>query len=174
MQRLKQQIEVQIADPELHAHQLLTQGLREEAKVLLAQAAQDDSYNMTARWQLAMLTTQDENWAVAAEYLAEITKFDRTASDPNVWMQLGEIREKMGQADQALEAYTVASDRAGAFTFDNFWLHTRLKDTFAELDCSECPQLVEQEQTWLDDYDQVQKERGLGPGGESGGTFTID
>jgi parvulin-like peptidyl-prolyl isomerase len=167
--KLKEGAQIQILDPGLRAMQALQQGRQEEAQTLLAQAAQEDPTDLASRWQLAQMMIRAQNWAPAINYLEEITKQESGASDPQVWLALGDAYEKAGQAKEALDAYTSASDRAGATNFSNMMIHTQLKQKFTELKHDD---LVKQEEKWLADFQEQQKKQG-GPAGLPGGTFTI-
>lgn len=169
--KLKEGAQIQVLDPGMRAMQALQQGRQEEAQTLLAQAAQEDPTDLASRWELAQMMMQAQNWAPAIKYLEEITKQEGGASDPRVWLTLGEAYEKAGQQKDAIDAYKSASDRAGAIDFSNMMIHTQLKQKFTELKQQE---LAKQEEAWLADYQEEQKKKGGPEGmGMPGGTFTI-
>ena len=169
MASLKEKTKVEILDPELRGLTALQEGSLEDAKTLLTQAAQDDPDNATARLTLAQILMQEQNWPVASQYLEELSKTERAASDPSVWMALGQVREKQGQTDAAIEAYTAASDRAAAPEMENFGLHMALKSKFQAFGKTD---LVRQEDAWVADFKEVQQER-AGSGQPSGGTIQM-
>ncbi|HEY3397339.1 MAG TPA: peptidylprolyl isomerase [Armatimonadota bacterium] len=155
--KLKDGGQIQIIDAELRAHQTLEQGDLEGTQTLLAQAAQDDPQNAAVRWMLANLAMEKQNWPVAIQYLDQASKLEHAASDPSIWMMLGEAQEKAGDKAKALEAYMQASDRAGAPSFPNMSMHTQLKTKFKDLGRAD---LIKQETDWLADFQKTQKEKG--------------
>ncbi len=173
--RLKQEAKIEIISPALRAQQALQQGQKEEGQTLLVAAAQEDPYDVGSRWQLAQMMIQAQNWTPAVKYLEEITKTAESASDATVWLALAEAYEKNGQKEEAQGAYTSASDRAGAYDYQNMMIHEQLKKKFQELNKDD---LVAQEDQWIAEFEEAQKERaaegGLGGlGGIPGGTFQI-
>ncbi|NLO74651.1 MAG: hypothetical protein GX100_11175 [candidate division WS1 bacterium] len=164
LSRLKAEAKIEILDPELLAQEAAGRGQMEIAEQLLAQAAKEDPLNMTARWALGQLAAQKENWAVAIQWMEEVAKNERTASDPSVWLTLAEFQTEAGEKEAALESYKTASDRASTPDISNYMVHMRLKQKFEEL---KQPELVKQEDKWIADFNEQQKEQG-GPGGPGG------
>jgi parvulin-like peptidyl-prolyl isomerase len=174
-QKLHDEAQIVILDPELKALQVLQKGDFEAGKALLAEAARQDPDNTTARWALAQLAAKEENWPVAIQYMEEVSKSQKTATDPTVWMQLAEMKAKAGDKPGSLEAYKSASDRASAPDMMNYQVHLQLKDKFKELGQ---PDLVAQEDKWLADFEAQQKQKqeemgGAGGGAGPGGTIQI-
>jgi parvulin-like peptidyl-prolyl isomerase len=161
-------------DPELKALDAMKTGQMDQVKILLAQAAQEDPNNMSARYQLAQLAQQGKDWPTAIQYLTEITKNPQTASDASIWVELGKVNGEAGDKAGELDAYKAASDRASAPTNENLTIHTMLEAQFKALGH---PELVTQEEKWIADTQDTLKKQGGGPGGMPGGmpggTFQI-
>lgn len=176
--KLREGAQIQIVSAALRAQQALQEGRKEEAQTLLVQAAQEDGSDVGSRWQLAQMMIQEQNWVPAIKYLEEISKVQEGAGEPTVWMALADAYEKNKQLDEAVGAYKNASDRAGAYEYQNLGIHEQLKEKFSALNK---PDLVKQEEAWLAEFEQVQKERaaegggmgGMMPGGMPGGTFQV-
>ena len=167
--KLKDTTQIQITDPALRAEQALEENHDDDAKTLLAQAAQEDPQDAAVRWQLAQMMIKDKNWPGAIKNLVEASKIETAAKDPEVWMALGDAYDKSGNAKDALEAYKNASDRADAFNFQNMMLHSMLKQKFTTL---KQDALVKQEDKWTADFQADQKKNpqggpmgGMMPGG---------
>lgn len=164
---LREQANIQIFDHELQAYQLLADGNEGEVTTLLAKAAENDPYNMSARYQLAMLHKDAGEAAAAINYLQQILEdAEQGARSPQVHFELAELLREQGQTEEALDEYKLASDRAFRSDAVSNFLHMRLRFIFEEL---KKPELVKQEEDWLAEFNKQQEQGGFGgfpiPGG---------
>ncbi len=154
---LEKEANIQIFDPELKANKLLEKGNKNEAMSLLAEAAENDPFNMSARYQLAQLCRQAGENAAAVKYLQQIAEDSEGASSAQVHLELGELLNEQGMTEEALAEFTSASDWAAAPQYGNYYIHTRLKTIFQDM---EKPDLVKQEDEWMAEFRQQQN---IGP-----------
>ncbi len=159
---LRDQADITIVDAELQAYQLLEEGNKAEAINLLTKAAESDPYNMSARYGLAQLYGQAGEEVMAIKYLKQITEHPAGASSPNVHVELGELLRAQGQKEEALSEFRSASDWAAAPQYTNYAVHMRLKQIFEEM---EKPELVQQEDEWLAEFQEQQQQGIRFPGG---------
>lgn len=152
--RVRQQAIVDFQDPEMKAMGLLNQGQQGEALTLLAQAAENDPYNMTARYTLSELFKQNNKPQQAINYLRQIAENQKGASSPQVHLSLGKLLRKQDKQEEALNEFESASDWAAAFQFGNYRTHIELKMIYEEMKHSEG---IQQEQKWLDEFQKDQQ-----------------
>ncbi len=162
-QRLRESAEIEIVDPELKAYELLEEDRQKhagQAAELLAQAAEGDPYNTSARYQLATLLSQNDQKQQAIGVLQELVESRRGASSPQAHMQLALLLKETEQSAKALEALKTASELAQGFDMNNYFVHMQAKSMFEEM---EKPDLAKREQEWLDEYNEQMNQGG--PGG---------
>lgn len=151
---LEEQANIQIFDAELKADKLWEDGNTTEAMSLLAEAAENDPFNMSARYQLAQLYRQVGENAAGIKYLQQITENSQGASSAQVHLELGELLQDQGLTEEALAEFTSASDWATVLQFGNYFIHIRLKTIFQDM---KKPDLVTQEEEWLTEFNEQQK-----------------
>jgi len=134
---------------------LLTEGNQQQALPLLIEAAQNDSYNLTARYTLASIYRQQGDVAQAIEYLQQIVEQEEGASSAQIHLELGKLLRKQGKQEECVQQLASASDWAAAFQYQNYRIHTELKQIYEELKDTEG---IKQEQQWLDEFEQAQAE----------------
>jgi len=151
---LKQQANIDIHDPELQAMALLTEGHQQQALPLLIEAAENDPYNLTARYTLASIHREQGDVTQAIEYLRQIVQQQGGAST-QVYLELGKLLREQDKPEEAIQQFKSASDWAAAFQYQNYHIHAELKQIYEEM---EHTQGAEQEQQWLDEFLQAQAE----------------
>lgn len=156
-QNLREQATIEVIDPELKAYSLLDEGKKQEGVKYLQQAVNDQPNNITARFELARLYQDQGNLEEAATLLQEVTTSEDGARKPEAHMQLAEVLLKQKDEKAAVQSFKSASDWAQAFSQQNYFLHYQLKMKFNELDKED---LAKQEQKWIDDFMENQKEKG--------------
>lgn len=159
LENLKKNAKIEIQDPELAAYKKLEEGNKPEAITLLNKAVQDDATNIGAKYQLAMLLKDTNEKDQAIKLFKELTENDRSAGSPEVRMQLADLYMAKNMKKEAIDEYKAASDWAGAYDFQNMFIHQQLKSKFEELAQTE---LAAAEQKWLDDFQKQQQSGGLG------------
>ncbi len=152
---LNKQASINILDPELKAMALLAKGQQQQALPLLTEAAENDPYNLTARYTLASIYRQQGNVTQAIEYLHQIIQQQEGASSAQVHLELGELLRKQDKLEEALQQFSSASDWAAALQYQNYSIHTRLKQIYEEMKDTKG---VQQEQKWLDEFQKAQAE----------------
>jgi len=162
-QDLKQQADIQIHDPELQALGLITQGRQDEAIPLLVEAAENDSYNLTARYALAETYQQKGNKQQAIEYYRQVVELAPGPASSEAHLELGKLLRDQGEKEEALEEFKSASDWAASLQYQNYYTHTQLQKIYEEMGHTEG---VAQEQAWLDEFEEAQEE-------STGGTMTL-
>jgi len=105
---LKQQANIDIQDPEFQAMALLTEGHQQQALPLLVEAAENDPYNLTARYMLADIYRQQGDVTPAIEYLRQIVQEQEGASSAQVHLELGKLLREQDKA-QAESTRTTGS-----------------------------------------------------------------
>jgi hypothetical protein len=80
-------------------------------------------------------------------------------------MQLADLYLAKNMKKEAIDEYKAASDWAGAYDFQNMFIHQQLKSKFEQLGQ---PDLAAAEQKWMDDF-QKQQQENPGLGGLGGG-----
>lgn len=160
--QLRAGAEIEIVDPELKAYKLLQEDSDRhlgQAVQLLAEAAENDPWNASARFQLAMLLHGAGQLAEAIDVLQELVDTREGSTSPQAHLQLGRLLHEAERGEEALEAIRLASDHAQGFDFNNYFVHMQAKQLFEELDR---PDLAAREQEWLDEYSESMMG---GPGG---------
>ncbi len=152
---LRQQANIKIHDPELQAMALLTEGQQQQALALLIEAAENDPYNLSARYTLASIHREQGNVPQAIEYLREIVQQQEGASSTQVHLELGKLLREQDKPEEALEQFASASDWGTAFQYQNYSIHAELKRIYEEMEHTEG---AKQEQKWLDEFLQAQAE----------------
>ncbi len=152
---LKQQANIDIHDPELQAVALLTEGQQQQALPLLIEAAENDPYNLTARYTLASIHQQQGDVTQAIEYLRQIVQQQGGAPSTQVHLELGKLLREQDKPEEALQHFTSASDWATAFRYQNYPIHAELKQIYEEMEHTEG---AKQEQQWLDEFLEAQAE----------------
>ena len=167
IQHLRQSATIEIVDPELQAYDLLQQDPqlhRGQAMQLLAEAAQNDPWNASARFQLAMLLQDAGQIEQAIATLQELVQTREGASSAQAHMVLARMLHEAERDEEAVVALRSASEHAQGFDFNNYFIHMQAKNMFEELDR---PDLAEREQEWLDEYSEAMM-------GGQGGMFQFD
>ena len=152
---LKQHANIDILDPELQAMALLTKGNQQQALPLLIKAVENDPYNLTARYTLASIYRQQGDLAQAIKYLQQIVEQQEGAPSAQIHLELGKLLRKQGKEEEGLQQFASASDWAAAFQYQNYRIHTELKQIYEEMKNTEG---IRQEQKWLDEFEQAQAE----------------
>ncbi len=155
---LRKQADIQIHDPELQAAALIRERKEHQAIPLLAQAAESDPYNLSARYTLATLYTQKGDKQQAVEYYRQVAEHPAGASSPELHLELGKLLRDQAKKEEALKEFADASDWAAAVQYGNNRIHTELKNIYEEMGRDEG---VAQEQQWLDEF-QAQQTESLG------------
>ncbi len=163
-QDLKQQADIQIHDPELQALGLITQGRQDEAIPLLMQAAENDPYNLTARYALAETYQQKGNKQQAVERYRQVVELAPGPASSEVHLELGKLLRDQAKKEEALQEFKSASDWAAALQYGNNRIHAELKSIYQQMGHTEG---VAQEQAWLDEFDEAQTE-------SMGGAMTLN
>jgi parvulin-like peptidyl-prolyl isomerase len=164
-ENLKKSAKIEIQDPELAAYKKLEDGNKPEAIALLNKAVQEDATNVGAKYQLAMLLKDTNEKDQAIKLFKELTENDRSAGSSDVRMQLADLYMAKNMKKEAVDEYKAASEWAGAYDYQNMFIHQQLKSKFEELGQ---PDLAAAEQKWMDDFQKQQQESG-GLGGLGGG-----
>ncbi|MCK4323784.1 MAG: peptidylprolyl isomerase [Armatimonadetes bacterium] len=151
---LKQQANIDIQDPELQAMALLTEGHQQQALPLLVEAAENDPYNLSARYTLASIHREQGDVTQAIEYLRQIVQQQGGAST-QVYLELGKLLREQDKPEEAIQQFTSASDWAAALQYQNYRIHAELKQIYEEMEHTEG---AKEEQQWLDDFLQAQVE----------------
>ncbi len=150
---LKQQANIDIPDPEFQAMALLAKGNQQQALTLLIEAAENDPYNLTARYTLASIYRQQGDVAEAIKYLQQIVEQQEGAISAQVHLELGKLLRKQDKQEEAVQQFASASDWAAALQYQNYSIHTELKRIYEEMKDTKG---VQQEQQWLDEFQQAQ------------------
>jgi len=158
---LREYANVDIHDPEFQAMALLTEGNQQQALPLLIEAAKNDSYNLTARYTLASIYREQGDVTQAIEYLHQIVEQEEGAFSAQIHLELGTLLREQDKPEEALQQFASASDWAAAFQYQNYRIHTELKQIYEELKDTEG---IKQEQQWLDEFEQAQAESARTPG----------
>jgi peptidyl-prolyl cis-trans isomerase C len=162
---LKKAAKIEIQDSELAAYKKLEDGDKTDAVKLLNTAVQNDATNIGAKYQLATLLKDTNEKDAAIKLFKELTENDRSAGSPEVRMDLAELYMGKNMKKEAIDEYKAASDWAGAYDYQNMFIHQQLKAKFTELGQAD---LATAEQKWMDDFQKQQQESG-GMGGGLGG-----
>jgi len=162
-QELREAAEIEVIDLELQAYRLLEESPAAvpEAASLLAAAAEADPYNLSAKYELAMLLEQAGEPEKAIETLTELAESEGGAQSPQVRLRLGEMLKDAGQTEEALSHLRSASEWAQGFDYQNYFVHMQLQGLFEELEATED---AAKEQQWIDDF-QAQQGGGMGAPG---------
>jgi hypothetical protein len=160
---LRQKAKVELRDPEMQAWQAKMRGKPDEpqAKLEEAQAEARTAGGLEAAavfWELGSLLAGKKQWeeagnafAEAADALGEEEAPLLPAGRAEALMALANACEKQGKTAEAVEWYQAASDATEVPT-----IHSQLQATFLRLGRAD---LVKQEQEWLANYEQAQRER---------------
>ncbi len=153
-QQLRENAEIEIVDPELRAYKMLEEQPEEAvgaAAELLATAAQQDPYNASARYELAMLMKNSGQPERAIQVLQELATADETEAktSPQVHLQLGLLLKEQGRNEEAIEHLQKASEFAQGFEYPNYFVHTQIQQAFTELERED---LAEREAQWLEEF----------------------
>jgi len=152
---LKQQANIDIQDPELQALAMVMEGHQQQALSLLTKAAENDPYNLTARYTLANIYRQQGDVTQAIAYLHQIVEQQEGASSAQVHLELGKLLHEQDKQEEALQQFASASDWATALQYQNYGIHTELKRIYEEMKHAEG---TKQEQQWLDEFQEAQAE----------------
>ncbi len=152
---LREQANINIHDPELQAMAIMMEGQQQKALPLLVEAAENDPYNMTARYTLASIYRQQGDVTQAIEYLRQIVQQQEGASSAQIHLELGTLLREQDKPEEALRQFTSASDWAAAPQYQNYAIHSELKRIYEEIKDTKG---VQQEQQWLDEFLQAQAE----------------
>lgn len=158
MMQLRESASIEIVDPELRAYKLLEEDPVKnaaQAAELLAQAAQADPNNASARFELASLLQQAGQTEEAIKVLTELVSSEAGARSGQAHMRLGMMLKEAGRNDEALEQFKSASEWAQGFDWQNMFIHMQLQGIYEELKQSE---LAAQEKAWMDEYQAAQQQ----------------
>lgn len=158
MMQLRESASIEIVDPELRAYKLLEEDPVKnaaQAAELLAQAAQADPNNASARFELASLLQQAGQTEEAIKVLTELVSSEAGARSGQAHMRLGMMLKEAGRNDEALEQFKSASEWAQGFDWQNMFIHMQLQGIYEEL---EKPELAAQEKAWMDEYQASQQQ----------------
>lgn len=158
MTQLRESANIEIVDPELRAYKLLEEDPMKnaaQAAELLAQAAQADANNLSARFELASLLAQSGQSEEAISVLTEIVESEGGARSAQTRMRLGMMLKEAGRNAEALEQFKAASEWAQGFDWQNMFIHMQLQNIYEEL---EKPELAAQEKAWIDEYQASQQQ----------------
>lgn len=156
MQELRDSAQIEVIDPELKAYRLLDEDPKVhmgQAAELLAQAAAADPYDASARFELANLLEQSGQTDEAIKVLKELVESEAGSRSPQAHLRLGMMLKDAGRVEEAVEELKAASEWAQGFDWQNMFLHMQLRQMFEEMKKTE---LAQQEQQWLDEYQQSQ------------------
>jgi parvulin-like peptidyl-prolyl isomerase len=160
---LREGAEVEMVDPEMKAYEALRAGDGERALELLQGAAPEarEVGGLTAAsvfYQMGTLLAARNEWEEAGDAYAEA--HDALLSEEGLvlgsgraqaLLGLGRASENMGEVEDAAKWYQAAGEATGAPS-----IHQQLKMTFERLGK---PELAQQQQEWLDNYEQEQRAR---------------
>ena len=160
---LRQKAKVEVVSPELQAYQALAQGRQDEALAKLKEAAPEARADggigaASVFFEMATLLAARNDWQAAADAYAD--SGDALASDDAALMAggraeallgMGHAYEQLKETDEAVMWYTAASDASEVPS-----VHAELKTTFQRLGKQD---LVERETAWMQNYEQLQRER---------------
>lgn len=158
IQQLRESAKIEIVDPELKAYKLLEEDPVKnaaQAVELLAQAAQADPTNASARFELAGLLQQAGQIEEAIRVLTELVESEAGARSAAAHLRLGMLLKETGRTEEALEQFKSASEWAQGFDWQNMFTHMQLQNIYEEM---KKPDLAQQEQAWLDEYQAAQQQ----------------
>lgn len=158
IQQLRESAKIEIVDPELKAYKLLEEDPVKnaaQAVELLAQAAQADPNNASARFELAGLLQQAGQTEEAIRVLTELVESEAGAHSAAAHLRLGMLLKETGRTEEALEQFKSASEWAQGFDWQNMFIHMQLQNIYEEM---KKPDLAQQEQAWLDEYQAAQQQ----------------
>lgn len=158
IQQLRESAKIEIVDPELKAYKLLEEDPVKnaaQAVELLAQAAQADPNNASARFELAGLLQQAGQIEEAIRVLTELVESEAGAHSAAAHLRLGMLLKETGRTEEALEQFKSASEWAQGFDWQNMFIHMQLQNIYEEM---KKPDLAQQEQAWLDEYQAAQQQ----------------
>lgn len=158
IQQLRESAKIEIVDPELKAYKLLEEDPVKnaaQAVELLAQAAQADPNNASARFELAGLLQQAGQIEEAIRVLTELVESEAGAHSAAAHLRLGMLLKETGRTEEALEQFKSASEWAQGFDWQNMFIHMQLQNIYEEMKKSD---LAQQEQAWLDEYQAAQQQ----------------
>jgi peptidyl-prolyl cis-trans isomerase C len=158
IQQLRESAKIEIVDPELKAYKLLEEDPVKnaaQAVELLAQAAQADPNNASARFELAGLLQQAGQIEEAIRVLTELVESEAGARSAAAHLRLGMLLKETGRTEEALEQFKSASEWAQGFDWQNMFIHMQLQNIYEEM---KKPDLAQQEQAWLDEYQAAQQQ----------------
>lgn len=158
IQQLRESAKIEIVDPELKAYKLLEEDPVKnaaQAAELLAQAAQADPNNASARFELAGLLQQAGQTEEAIRVLTELVGSEAGARSAAAHLRLGMLLKETGRTEEALEQFKSASEWAQGFDWQNMFIHLQLQNIYEEM---KKPDLARQEQAWLDEYQAAQQQ----------------
>jgi len=161
VKQLHDQANIEIADPELKAYQLLDEGKVAEGVTYLAQAVADDSHNIVAAYELAEIYDEIGQQDEAMKMLETITASEFGATSPRAHMRLGELLLSKGEQEKAVNSFKSASDWARSYIEKDYRVHVQLLQQFDELKRDD---LAAKEQAWIDEYMEYIRETGMGGG----------
>lgn len=156
--QLRESAKIEIVDPELKAYKLLEEDPVKnaaQAVELLAQAAQADPNNASARFELAGLLQQAGQIEEAIRVLTELVESEAGAHSAAAHLRLGMLLKETGRTEEALEQFKSASEWAQGFDWQNMFIHMQLQNIYEEM---KKPDLAQQEQAWLDEYQAAQQQ----------------
>lgn len=168
-QKLRDAAEIEIVDQELRAYKLLEEDPAlnaGQAAQLLAEAADADPYNDSARYELASLLQGSGQTEDAINILTQMTEGEGGTSSPVIYLRLAMMLQEAGRAEEAIPHLEKASELAQGFDFQNYMVHMQAKQAFEEANRTD---LAEREQQWMDEFMGSQ-----GMGGGLGGIQPIE
>ena len=151
-QKLRDAAEIEIVDQELRAYKLLEEDPAlnaGQAAQLLAEAADADPYNDSARYELASLLQGSGQTEDAINILTQMTEGEGGTSSPVIYLRLAMMLQEAGRAEEAIPHLEKASELAQGFDFQNYMVHMQAKQAFEEANRTD---LAEREQQWMDEF----------------------
>jgi len=174
--QLRAKAQVELVDLEMKGYQALREGKVDEGLGLLKKAVEDPARlgpagAASAYYQIATYLASRNNWKEAAEYYAYADDYLSQQRDQlpgarvqtllglgrssenlsRIYQAQGKTKEAKQALDDSLSWYQVASEQTDIPSF-----HEQLKTIYTNL---KQPQLVAQEQQWLDEYKQAEAEK---------------
>jgi len=173
---LRAKAKVETVDPEMTGYQAIREGKVDEGLKLLKKAVEDPEKlgpagAASAYFQIATYLASRNNWKEAAEFYSHADDYLSQQREQlpgarvqtlmglgrsyenmsTIYQAQGKAKEAKQALDESLSWYQVASEQTGIKSF-----HEQLKAIYANL---KQPQLVLQEQQWLDDYKKAEAEK---------------